>query len=355
MRNYLTKLEVKDWRLFNMSADNRGVSPEAMEALRKQMESAKAEQTPASAQSPQQQPQQSTPNTTSATAALREQMISSKANSGQTVVLEQGMNYTPNEQETQQTNNGASTTIINTTKVPQDNGEDDVTGKGFKPTKTFVMIAAGVIVLGLIIFIVFASNAPEEDIPNIPEEELQWILPDSQYSYTVDQIDRLRVVGYTGREIEEFETLQMDINELVKEATAKRDAWVQEAIAPLYDSTSQEYKDFISQTWLTLPKRNDTDDWENIAGYHEVRKNLDYAKVETYGNQLYIKVYLDDNEHNDWFFLNVTPEDWVRLKDTGNVIVTYTYCTRYLLVGQNTLIEDFENIFITAAHLEIIE
>ena len=338
-----------------MSANDRGVSPEAMEALRKQMQAAGAEQAPASVQSPQQHQQQSTPNTTSATAALREQMLNSKANSGQTVVLEQGMNYTPNEQGKQQTTNGTSTTIINTTKVEQDNSGDDDTGRGFKPTKTFVMIAAGIIVLLLIIFIVFASNGSEEDITNVPEEELEWILPDSQYSYTIDQIERLRMVGYTGREIEEFEKLQMDINELVKEATAKRDAWVQEAIAPLYDATSQEYKDFISQTWLTLPKRNDTDDWDNIAGYHVVRKNLDYEKVETYGNQLYIKVYLDDNEHDDWFFLNVTPEDWARLKDAGNVIVTYTYCTRYLLVGQNTLIEDFENIFITEAHLEIIE
>lgn len=338
-----------------MSANDRGVSPEAMEALRRQMQAAGAEQAPASVQSPQQQPQQSTPSTTSATAALREQMLNSKANSGQTVVLEQGMNYSPNEQETHQTTNGTSTTIINTTKVEQDNSGDDDTRRGFKPTKTFVMIAAGIIVLGLIIFIVLASNGSGEDIPNVPEEELEWILPDSQYSYTVDQIERLRMVGYTGREIEEFETLQMDINELVKEATAKRDAWVQEAIAPLYDATSQEYKDFISQTWLTLPKRNDTDDWGNIAQYYEVRKNLDYEKVETYGNQLYIKIYLDDNEHKDWFFLNVSPEDWVRLQGTGNVIVTYKYCTRYLLVGQNTLIEDFENIFITEAHLEIIE
>ena len=338
-----------------MSVDDRGVSPEAMEALRRQMESAKAEQTPASEQSSQQQPQQSTPTATSATAALREQMIRSKANSGQTVVLEQGMNYAPNEQETQQTNNGTSTTtIINTTKVPQDNGGDDNTERGFKPTKTFVMIVAGVIILGLIIFIVFTSSGAEEDIPDISEEELEWILSESQYSYTADQIERLRTVGYTGKEIEEFEKLQMDINELVKEATAKRDAWVQEAIAPLYDSTSQEYKDFISQTWLTLPKRNDTDDWDNIANYYPVKDNLDYEKVETYGNQLYIKIYLDDNEHDDWFFLNVTPEDWARLKDAGNVIVTYTYCTRYLLVGQNTLIEDFENIFITEAHLEII-
>ena len=338
-----------------MSANDRGVSPEAIEALRRQMQSVEAEQTHASMQSSKQHQQQSTPNTTSATAALREQMLNSKANSGQAVVLEQGMNYTPNEQGKQQTTNGASTTIINTTKVPQDNDVDDDTGRGFKPTKTFVMIAAGIIVLLLIIFIVLASNGSEEDTPNIQEEELEWIIPDSQYSYTIDQIERLRMVGYTGREIEEFEALQIDVDELVKEATAKRDAWVQEAIAPLYDATSQEYKDFISQTWLTLPKRNDTDDWDNIAQYYEVRKNLDYEKVETYGNQLYIKIYLDDYEHNDWFFLNVTPEDWVRLKDKGNVIVAYTYCTRYLLVGQNTLIEDFENIFITEAHLEIIE
>lgn len=333
------------------NTDNR-MTPEAREALLAQMKQTSETASVSNASQ----------SNVSATASMRERMEASKSvSSGKEVVLEQGVNYNPNPQPDHQ-NHGSSTTIINTTQIPQDNtGDNDDSGRGFKPTKTFVLIAAGIVVFGVIMCLVFlfnGSDTPKDsgtETGMIPEEDLEWITPDSNYLYTQDQIEELRTVGYTGTEIENFQSLQMDVTELVKEAKAKRDAWVQEAVAPLYDATSQEYKDYIAQTWLTLPKRNDTDEWDNVAGYYEVRKNLDYEKVTSYGNQLFLKVFLDDNVHADWFFLNVTPEDWNKLKERGNVIVNYTYCTRYVGTDEFTQFEDYENIFITAAYLEIIE
>lgn len=258
---------------------------------------------------------------------------------------------------------GATSTIINTTNVESqgNNGDNGKEKKKFNPMIA-VGIFIGIAVLGVLLMVL--SKKPDDtEVPSenpdgvVSEDDLVWIDPvvDTSTFYTQEQIDKLREVGYTGTEIEQFALNGEDVNAKIREAEAIRDAWLQEAIAPLYDATSQEYKDFISQTWLTLPERKDLGEWSQVAGYYQERKNLDYEKVTVYGNQLFIKIYLDDDVHADWFFLNVTPEEWNKLKDNGNVIVTYTYCTRYVSSADGFNVEDFSNTFITGATLEIIE
>lgn len=293
---------------------------------------------------------------------LRNRMKSGSQQSSDSVKLVQGESYKPQEDKAPTptpTPTAKTTTIINTTKTDDDDSLTEE--KKFKITKPVAMGIVGIIIVLIILGVMFLGKGKEDgsddttDDGIVSDEELEWITPEYTFSFTQEEIESLREVGYTGDEIESFATLGFSAADMIQEAEVKRDAWIQEAIAPLYDSTSEEYKNFINQTWLTLPERNDTDEWSEIAGYYEERKNLDYEKVTVYGNQLFLKVFLDDDTHQDWFFLNVTPEEWNKLNDRGNVIVTYTYCTRYVGVDSLTMIEDFDNIFITAATLEIIE
>lgn len=283
--------------------------------------------------------------------------------SAQPDVMTQGTGYNPTAT--------SSTTVINNTKQAPNVGTGGGftppdSGGGFSMSKPLVGVICLLIVAAIVMGLIMSSKGGKGEVVEdtsdqiLSDEELfgddiEWIIPEETFSYGGNELVALRAAGYTGDEIEDAALAHIDAQELIKQAELERDAWIQEAIAPLYDATSQEYKDFISQTWLTLPSRNDTQEWESVAGYYTVRKNLDYEKVAVYGNQLFIKIYLDDAEHDDWFFLNITPIEYNKLKAVGNVIVEYTYCTRYVSTDEFTNVEDFENIFITSAVLEIIE
>ena len=127
---------------------------------------------------------------------------------------------------------------------------------------------------------------------------------------------------------------------------------------PLYDNSSDEYKDMIGDTWLSLNKRTDLVEWTDdyMAYSREEKQNLDYEKIEPYGNQLFLKIYLDADTHDSFFLLNISPQEWNQLDDAGNVVVNYTYSTHYKPY-ENVLeaVEDEQNIFITQASLDIIE
>ncbi len=256
----------------------------------------------------------------------------------------------------------ATSTIINTTAtdgIPQ--GGDNGGGGGFRLGKKVVYIIVAAI-LGLLLFAYFLfggdkKEGGETEPTPTPEEPIEWLDPvgQEQFLYTPQEVDALRTAGYTGTEIEEYQTAQTPAQDLIDIAEARRDAWIKDSVVPLYDMASDEYKHQTSQTWLTLPQRTDAAEWTMISAYYTERKNLDYEKIDIYGNQLFIKVYLDDSAHEDWFFLCVTPDEWNKLSDQGNVIVNYTYCTH--LVGDDYMsaVEDTENIFITQASLEIIQ
>lgn len=307
--------------------------------------------------------------TNGSTGAMRDRMRQNAQQAQQTqqVVLEQGENYKPDESVTvqQKPANTATTTIINTTnngQVPDiDTGNDEGKPK-FKPSKTMVFIIAGMVIVALIVmFAMLSRNKDTEEEPEVPtyedpfeDPDLIWITPSSSLFYTEEEKAALRAAGYTGEDIDAFAADSIPAADKIAEAEAARDAWIQEAIAPLYDTTSDEFKEYIAQTWLTLPERTDMYEWRQVATYYTERKNLDYEKVGVYGNQLFIKVYLDDSAHDDWFFLCVTPAEWLQLNDNGNVIVNYVYCTRFVGDDLMSSYEDMENIFITSATLEII-
>jgi hypothetical protein len=291
---------------------------------------------------------------------LRERMMSARANatdSTQQVVLQQTESYQPSStaqpvQQTQQTQTvqgTANDTIINTTQTGGSGG--------FQLSKPLVFGIAAIVVAVLVVgYILLKPSGDSSTDVDTSTEGLEWLDPvgEETFLYTPDEITQLRAAGYTGDEIESYQTQQVPAADLITQAEAERDAWIQEAIAPLYDTASDEYKHYVAQTWLTLPERTDMTDWTMIGASYTETKNLDYEKIDVYGNQLFIKVYLDDNEHADWFFVSVTPDEWNQLNDSGNVLVTYTYWTH--LIGDDYFesTEDMDDIYIVSASLEII-
>ena len=231
-------------------------------------------------------------------------------------------------------------------------------GGGFKPGKKLIFIGVGILLIfGIAAIVILGSGKRDKTDDTVTDEsleDLEWLDPVNQetFLYTPEEITNLRAAGYTGDEIESYQSQQTPAEDLIKQAEAERDAWVQEAIAPLYDTASDEYKHYVSQTWLTLPQRTDMADWTMIGAEYAVDQNLDYEKIDVYGNQMFIKVYLDDNAHESWFFLNVSPTEWNQLNDAGNIQVHYTYVTH--LVGDDymTATEDFDDIYITSATLQ---
>lgn len=351
-----------------MSDQRTGMTEEQYRQLQEQMNAGTQQSAPTQPVQPQYGQAQAQVNIEpqqgrmSAQQALRERMRAQSKQASQPVTLQQTDTYQPGQsvqqpqqaQQTQQQAQPANSTIINTTQSG-DNG-----GKGFKMSKGLALGIVGILVAACILGYILMSGKGKEESDNAAEpnlDELEWLDPvnNNVFLYTPEEITQLRAAGYTGDEIESYQSQMVPAEDLIKQAEAERDAWVQEAIAPLYDTASDEYKHYVSQTWLTLPQRTDMADWTMLASYYTERKNLDYEKIDVYGNQLFIKVYLDDNVHADWFFLCVSPDEWNKLQDSGNVIVNYTYCTR--LVGDDymTAVEDTDNIYITQASLEIIE
>lgn len=359
------------------SSTSAGAPPNSQGAPSMQQAPMPTQQAPMSAQQApiqQQQPQQRP----SAQEAMKARMQASKSGAPTTppVLMEQGENYNPvqsapiNQTAPQEQQTAAANrTIINTTQGTGSGdvgnmgdgqgGEEPKEGKGFKINPAMAIIIAVVAVLA--VFFIFNSGKsknPGDDEPTFEDPfndpNIEWVTPDTGSFYTADQKQQLRAAGYTGDEIEGYAVMQTPYAQLIREADAARDAYIQSAIAPLYDTASDEYKHYISQTWLTLPKREDFPEWTNIAMNYTKRENLDYEKIDVYGNQLFIKVYLDDNEHKNWFFCSVTPDEWNRLGPAGNIIVNYVYTTRYVGDDIWTAVEDTENICIISSNIEFV-
>ena len=162
-------------------------------------------------------------------------------------------------------------------------------------------------------------NGQEMQVP--VDEYGQPIYP--TFAYTADEIANLRKVGYTGDEIESYEQQSMPASDLISQAEAEREAWVQEAVAPYFDTASEEWKNFMNTTWYGLPKVESYNPDPLSSQIINYTLNADYEKVESYGHQLFIKIYL--NAEGDYAFMITTPDRYAELADSGNMVVNITY------------------------------
>lgn len=266
----------------------------------------------------------------------------------------------------------ANRTLINTnpvSTVPQDDLVNDGAGTARPDKKPLNKLAVvGGVVVGILVLIVIVTMMSKgggegtEEVPSsdstfedpMYNPDIEWEIPDVVWSYTPDELAQLRAAGYTGDEIEQHAANQVPAADLIKDAEVAREAYIQEAMAPLFDTASDEYKDYISQTWLALPESKVINEWQETAGYYVVRENLDYEKIDVHGSQLFIKIYLDDNEHENWFFCLVTPDEWNKLDDAGNIIVNYKYVTRYKIDDVGNKVEGGRS-YIVSSSIEFVE
>lgn len=253
--------------------------------------------------------------------------------------------------------------------IEEEEEEDYGTEKKGKTGKIIIAIIAvlALVVIGLMIFAGGKDKEEtqvEEDVvaqePVIIQPVEEVTIEENIFSVTYDfeQIQNLIAAGATAQQVDEWQKNGVKYEYVYYTMMDRYYGWQLTNTLPTYDIATEEYKNVINQTWMSLPKRNDIIEWtEDMLAYeHQVRQNLDYEKVEPYGNQLFLKVYLDASTHDSWFFLNITPNEWNLLDDTGNVVVDYVYQTHWLpFENQLDAVEDEQNIFIVSAKLDIIE
>ncbi len=251
-------------------------------------------------------------------------------------------------------------------EVLEDNSEQE---KSKLNIKFILVVAVGCALVALIVFMVVSGKKGKEppaeevplDLPVVEEPVIEEPVveePVIMANYTADQMNNLRAIGITSDEITNYMENNVPYEYVYNTLMEQYWGWHLMNELPTYDMTSDKYKEVINQTWMSLPERHDLAEWttDYIAYSYDVEANLDYEKVTPYGNQLFLKIYLDDNTHDSWFFLNIKPEEWNMLGPKGNVVVNYTYQTHYKPYESIfDAEEDKDNIFIISATLNIIK
>lgn len=248
--------------------------------------------------------------------------------------------------------------------------EDDEEPEKSKFNIKFVLIVGGICLVVVILIAMMAAGSKKNKVEEPPAEEIPIDFnpiikeepvveePTVMANYTAEQMNTLRSIGITSDELDAYMQNNVPYEYIYNTMMEQYWGWHLMNELPTYDMTSDEYKAIIDQTWMALPERHDLEEWtaEYTAYSYDVEANLDYEKVTPYGNQLFLKIYLDDNTHDSWFFLNIKPEEWNQLGPKGNVVVNYTYQTHYKpFENIFDAEEDTENIFITSATLNIIK
>lgn len=153
--------------------------------------------------------------------------------------------------------------------------------------------------------------------------EDQWVT--NAFTYTEEELENLRRVGYTGTEIDNFALEEKPAQELIEAAEKAREEYLEETIEPYYKGRSEKFKKLEASTWVGLEEVEDgalpdsDEDFWNISKTN-VTINTDYEKVEPRGHQLFIKIYIND-EKDDWVYYQCTMNEYHQLKDSGNIIV----------------------------------
>lgn len=242
------------------------------------------------------------------------------------------------------------------TTIPIDLDEDN----GNRPKLNIKVVGIGVAIGLVFIFLISilgklgGSDKPQETPPPIDNTIAEPIIIEPT-NYSAEEVVQLRACGYSTEEMENAFMCGISCSDMVAQAEAERQAWIDEAVAPYYDTTSDVYKEDMAQTWRGLTKYEDTSKYIGASQFLTKTRNLDFEKVDTHGAQLFIKIYLQDEPCSEYFFHLCTIEDWLRLPDKGNIICTYDYTTAYYDDGNGNYIEDYDRIFITNSTIEIFD
>jgi len=196
--------------------------------------------------------------------------------------------------------------------------------------KVAIIAAVGIVIVALLGTLIYMSagkttddTKPESELTEgdfVYDSEGNIVLIDeiseTVFTYTTAERDELRAWGYTAEDIEEGIANETPAQELIDKVKS-----AQEAIrAELNNPYSEAYQKLLHNTWLggaplTVPAA------DTVETNMVFKENVDYVKIEPRGNQLFLKLTLEDERV---LFMTVTPSRWETLKDEGNIVIEYT-------------------------------
>lgn len=142
-------------------------------------------------------------------------------------------------------------------------------------------------------------------------------------NFTDEDKKNLRASGYTGDEIEKFQSEGKTIDELTAEAKKEKEEYLQKLYVELStkvnNPASAEFKQLRSMTWLsgnvaTVPPKDVSYQVESL------KENVDYIRIPARGVQLFLRLTLNDG---NYAFMEVSPERYAQLRDSGNIVIAY--------------------------------
>lgn len=210
--------------------------------------------------------------------------------------------------------------------------EQKAAGRKFKDLEALIkkpelLVVSGLILIVMCLMLMVHSCAKRGDTDTTAESDSQTSKPTqtpvtiNAFSYSIEELAALRTNGYTADEVEYYKSLEIPAESLVYDAQIKRQELYEEEIAPYMDAASDEYKELAADTWVGQEEFKLQTDIGDYRYYTEVW-NVDYKKLPARGNQLFIKLTVEDGSA---VFMNVTPEQYLRLNDSGNIVVTVKY------------------------------
>jgi len=164
------------------------------------------------------------------------------------------------------------------------------------------------------------KNNSNDEIPPTPTTDLfANIIEQPVYSYPPGDTATLRANGYTGAEIEDYAKAGVSVFDLVQQAQEERQKIYDAEIKPYLDGASEEFKALAADTWVGQSELTFSEDTTKYRYFSETH-NVDYEKLPARGSQLFVKLELDVT--GEILFMQVTPERYVTLRDSGNIVVT---------------------------------
>lgn len=144
--------------------------------------------------------------------------------------------------------------------------------------------------------------------------------------YSDKELALLRKYGYTTDEIEQSASLGIKAKVLLADAKEARERLAYDTIKKLGDTGTPEYQEIYYNTWLQGEPRNlNGVDPSVIPVLSSATINVDYTKLPARGPQLWVKLKLPDGQYA---FMSVTPQRYVQLNDSGNMVVTINTSTQ---------------------------
>lgn len=221
------------------------------------------------------------------------------------------------------------------TEIEEAEQEDKSPKKKLKTILIVVAFGALIVVLLVALILSRVASKNPQDPPTSTTEEPGIVVGDDAYwdqfddpatmfSYTDEEKQQLRAWGYTGDEIEEHESNETPVDELVAASRQEQE----EARATLSNPESPEYQALLNNTWLgqqalTIPAYEEGVS-ETAIHYDTHTLNADYEKVPAHGHSLLLKVYLEDGSYA---FMECPLLRYMQLADSGNIVVSYQTAT----------------------------